>query len=85
MVVEPVSKQTYEYFLDAGIKVETTQFLVCSMYHNENIELTSSEAVRLTDMPTWDIYEIMDMLHEDDQKRFNELLLKAVQKSHTCA
>jgi hypothetical protein len=67
----------YECFPNAGIKVHKKEFLVCSIDHDERITLTSNEAVRLKDIPSWDLDEIIDMLKDDELENFKSIMLKA--------
>jgi hypothetical protein len=76
-------KQTFQHFQSAGIKVETQQLLVVPIDHDESIPLTTDDAVRLRDMPSWDVDEIMEALNEVDKQNFWLLLMKAV-RTHMC-
>jgi len=68
-----MAKQHFEYFLNAGIKINPIDFTVLPI-----LEDPDQESVRLTDIPTWDIGEIIEYMGDDERERFLSLLMRAV-------
>ena len=74
-----MSKQQFEYFVSAGIKVNPIDFTVLPI-SGEFADPDNTEPVRLLDIPAWDIDEIVENMGEYDKDRFMSLLFKAVRK-----
>jgi Holliday junction resolvasome RuvABC DNA-binding subunit len=71
----------YVVFENNGFKVDTATFQLLPL----NPEDAPDEPVFITDIASWDLYDIYGLMSEEEKELFNQLLMKAVRMSRTLA
>lgn len=70
-----MNKLGYYVFKNAGIKIDLDNFNVLPY---DNTFGDHNDIINLTDIPSWDLGDITDMMSESETQAFNDILKKAV-------
>jgi hypothetical protein len=68
--------QQFIVFKSNGFKVNTATFEVLALHPKYQSE--DARPVKLTEIPSWDLLDIYDVMSEDEKEVFNQLLMRAV-------
>ena len=69
-----MSQQQYIEFNSQGFKVDTETFEVIAL----DSSYVFDEPMYITDIPSWDISDMYEVMPEHEKENFNQLLMRAV-------